>query len=114
MKLMTRVLTVALTALSVLFALTVPAQAASPSKGGTYEGEGPNVVKVAKNGKSVKQFFFQTSLSQCSPMPSKTGPVKPKIKDGKFTWKGQLTSVTGDKKTYTIKGSFKTKKKLVV
>lgn len=114
MKLTARLLTVALTALALLVSLSVPSLAATPKKGGTYEGDGPNVVKVTGNGKAVKQFFFQTSLSQCSPIPSDGSKVKPAIKDGKFTWKGKLRNSSGKVLTYTIKGTFKTKSKLVV
>lgn len=109
-----RLIVALLAALCVALAFAVPAQAAAPKKGGTYEGDGPNVVKVAANGAKVKQFFFQTSLSQCSPMPVKTGGVKPKIEDGTFSWSGELTNVIGEKATYSIKGTFKTTRKLVV
>jgi len=114
MKLTARLLTVALTAFALLLTLSIPSQAAAPKKGGSYEGEGPNVVKVTGNGKAVKQFFFQTSLSQCSPIPSNTSKVKPAIKDGKFTWKGKLRNGADEVRTYAITGTFKTKSKLVV
>jgi hypothetical protein len=105
----TRIAAVALTTLALGLA-AAPADASAVAKG--RYSDGPNLVKT--NGKKVQRLFFQSGLSQCSPVPFKTGPVKAKVTKGRFTWSGTLEDMLGTPRDLTITGRFSGSKLKVV